>query len=62
MPPSALDIDLSGVTSIDCDGERALVWLRDHGRDIAWIKTVCAQVMRRYAPIAKRSGEVGMTE
>jgi hypothetical protein len=30
-PPSALDIDLSGVTSIDCDGERVLVWLRDHG-------------------------------
>jgi anti-anti-sigma regulatory factor len=30
-PPSALDIDLSGVTSMDCDGERTLVWLRDHG-------------------------------
>jgi len=30
-PPSALDIDLSGVTSIDRDGERALVWLRDNG-------------------------------
>lgn len=30
-PPSALDIDLSGVTWIDCDGERALVWLQDHG-------------------------------
>lgn len=30
-PPSALDIDLSGVTSIDCEGERALAWLRDHG-------------------------------
>ena len=30
-PPSALDIDLSGVTSIDYDGERTLVWLRDHG-------------------------------
>jgi len=30
-PPSALDIDLSGVTSIDRDGERALVWLRNHG-------------------------------
>jgi len=30
-PPSALDIDVSGVTSIDCDGERTLVWLRDHG-------------------------------
>ena len=29
--PSALDIDLSGVTSIDCDGERALVWLQEHG-------------------------------
>jgi hypothetical protein len=30
-PPSALDIDLSGVTSMDCDGERTLIWLRDHG-------------------------------
>jgi hypothetical protein len=30
-PPSALDIDLSGVTSIDSDGERALVWLRERG-------------------------------
>ena len=30
-PPSALDVDLSGVTSIDSDGERALVWLRERG-------------------------------
>jgi hypothetical protein len=30
-PPSALDVDVSGVTSIDNDGERALVWLRDRG-------------------------------
>ena len=30
-PPSALDVDLSGVTSIDGDGERALVWLRERG-------------------------------
>jgi len=30
-PPSALDIDLSGVTSIDSDGERALLWLRERG-------------------------------
>ena len=33
-PPSALDIDLSGVTSIDRDGERALVWLRERGATI----------------------------
>jgi anti-anti-sigma regulatory factor len=30
-PPSALDIDLSGVTSIDSGGERALVWLQERG-------------------------------
>jgi len=30
-PPSALDIDLSGITSIDGEGERALLWLRDRG-------------------------------
>lgn len=30
-PPSALDIDLTRVTSIDQDGERALAWLRDRG-------------------------------
>ena len=30
-PPSALDMDLSGVTSIDSDGERALVWLQERG-------------------------------
>ena len=30
-PPSALDVDLSGVTLIDSDGERALVWLRERG-------------------------------
>ena len=30
-PPSALDVDVSGVTSIDRDGERALVWLRERG-------------------------------
>ena len=30
-PPSALDIDLTGVTAIDQDGERALAWLRDRG-------------------------------
>jgi hypothetical protein len=30
-PPSALDVDMSGITSIDHDGERALVWLRDRG-------------------------------
>jgi hypothetical protein len=30
-PPSALDVDVSGVTSIDHDGERALVWLRERG-------------------------------
>jgi hypothetical protein len=30
-PPSALDVDVSGVTSIDRNGERALVWLRDRG-------------------------------
>ena len=30
-PPSALDIDLTRVTSVDQDGERALAWLRDRG-------------------------------
>ena len=30
-PPSELDIDLSGVTSIDRNGERTLVWSRDNG-------------------------------
>ena len=30
-PPRALDVDLSGVTSIDSDGERVLVWLRERG-------------------------------
>ena len=30
-PPSALDVDVSGGTSIDRDGERALVWLRERG-------------------------------
>ena len=30
-PPSALVVDVSGVTSIDSVGERALVWLRDRG-------------------------------
>jgi len=30
-PPSALDVDVSGVTSIDRDGELALVWLGDRG-------------------------------
>lgn len=30
-PPSGLDIDLSGLTSIDNDGERALAWLREKG-------------------------------
>jgi hypothetical protein len=43
--PSALDLDLSGVTSIDGDGERALVWAARSRGDIPWRKTVCAQVM-----------------
>ena len=30
-PPSALDIDLTRVTAVDQDGERALTWLRDRG-------------------------------
>lgn len=30
-PPSALDIDLTGVASIDGDGERALAWLQEKG-------------------------------
>src|SRR5215471_11022355 len=30
-PPSALDIDLTRVTVVDQDGERALAWLRDRG-------------------------------
>lgn len=30
-PPSALDVDLSGLSSIDSDGERVLVWLRERG-------------------------------
>lgn len=30
-PPSALEVDVSGVTSIDHDGERALVWLCERG-------------------------------
>lgn len=30
-PPSALDIDLSGLTSIDNDGVRVLAWLREKG-------------------------------
>jgi len=44
-PPRALDIDLSGLTSIDSDGERALVWLQERGATLQGegdLHVVCA--------------------
>ena len=46
-PPSALDIDLSGVTSIDCDGERALVWLQERGATLRGDERFARSLCRR---------------
>ena len=47
-PPGALDVDLSGVTSIDSDGERVLVWLRERGatlyRDGRFARRLCRRL------------------
>jgi len=61
-PPSALDIDLSGVTSIDRDGERALLWLRDHGATLLgerlFVRRLCEGT--RLSPSVQ--AKVGTTE
>ena len=46
-PPSALDVDLSGVTSIDSDGERALVWLRERGATLHGDRRFARSLCRR---------------
>jgi len=61
-PPSALDIDLSGVTSIDCDGERALAWLRDHGATLQGERLFARRLCEGTQPSAKLQGKVGTTE
>jgi len=46
VPPSALDVDLNGVISIDADGERALLWLQERGATLHGhgdLHVVCAE-------------------
>ena len=61
-PPSALDIDLSGVTSIDCNGERALVWLRDHGATLHGERLFAHRSCEGTHPSPSVQQEVGTTE
>jgi hypothetical protein len=48
-PPSALDVDLSGVTSIDSDGERVLVWLRERGATLCGDRRFVRRLCRSFA-------------
>ncbi len=47
-PPSALDIDVSDVTSLDRDGERALVWLRERGATLHGAERFADQLCRDF--------------
>ena len=46
-PPSALDIDLTRVTAVDQDGERALAWLRDRGARFQGEGTFARRIQER---------------
>jgi len=61
-PPSALDIDLSGVTSIDRDGERALVWLRNNGATLHGEGLFARRFCEGTHPSPSVQGEVGTAE
>ena len=60
-PPSALDIDLSGVTAIDCEGERALVWLRDHGATLLGERLLAQRLCEGSRPSLSVRGKVVTT-
>jgi len=60
-PPSALDIDLSGVTAIDCEGERALVWLRDHGATLHGQRLFARKLCESTRPSSGIQEKVGTT-
>ena len=60
-PPSALDIDLSGVTSIDRDGERALLWLRDHGATLHGERVFARRLFEGTQQSLSVQGKVGTT-
>lgn len=59
--PSALDIDLSGVTAIDCEGERALVWLRDHGATLHGERLFARRLCEGTQQSRSVQGKVGTT-
>jgi len=61
-PPSALDIDLSGVTSIDRAGERALLCLRDHGATMLGERLFARRLCEGTCLSPSDQGKVGTTE
>lgn len=61
-PPNALDIDLSGVTSIDSHGEQALVWLRDHGAKLHGEELVVRMLCQDTHEAESVQGEAKTTE
>ena len=61
-PASALDIDLTGVTSIDYEGEQTLLWLRDRGATLHGERLFACKSCQRTQPSPGVQQEVGTTE